>query len=181
MEKKTQNLLFGLIIVSLICSAFIYNQQKKVEHGIKMTLESIVGSSLFKIWSTYEAIASNPINKLTIEHLVDIHDKLSVMEANSETVDSATSTDLLNPINKNMIAITESIKNNYEENKRFTEDDQIKFSTFVQKTNELLSILTRAYYVPGSHEGAKVTLKMNNKEELIAFRDNLGKYMSSVQ
>lgn len=180
MVKKTQVILIGLFVLVLICSAFLYNQQKQVNR-MKMTLESIVGSSLFNIWSNYDSIISDKTNKLTIEHITDIHSKLSVSSAYSEIVDHATATALLSPINKNMLVLTESIKNSYEENEEFTDDDQAKYSMLVQQSHDLLSIMPKVYYVPESQEGAEVTLKINNKEELIKFRDKLKEYASSIE
>ncbi|BBH20178.1 hypothetical protein Back11_15230 [Paenibacillus baekrokdamisoli] len=181
MAKKTQPILLGLFILLLICSASVlYNHQYKVDHGTKLTVESIVGSSLFMIWSNYNSILENETDMLTIEHINDIHVKLSVIEAYSDTVGRSVNTQLLTPIGKDMKVITESMQKSYKENKKFTEQDQTKYATLINEITTLIPLIYKVYYVPESQEGAKVTLKVNNKEALIEFRDKLKNYVSNL-
>ncbi|MGM0879640.1 MAG: hypothetical protein ACQEXQ_01190 [Bacillota bacterium] len=65
------------------------------------------------------------------------------------------------------------MKRSYEKNKTFTEDDQAKKSKLMKEVTVLMPLISKVYYVPESHEGAEVTLKINNKEELIEFKVEL--------
>lgn len=181
LKKNTQTILWGLIIFLLIFSAsLLYSHQKKIDVGMKMKVEGLVGSSLFKIWSNYNSILEYGTDKLTIEHINDIYVRLSVIEAYSDIVGRSVNTQLLTPISADMKAITESIQKSYEENKEFTELDQTKYATLTKEITMLIPLIYKVYYVPETIEGGKVTLQVNNKEELVAFRDELNTYVSNM-
>lgn len=180
--KKYQSILLLILIVLLICSTlFLYSNQNKVEHGMKMSVESTVGSSLFKIWSNYNSILENETDTLTVEHIHNIHEKLSVIEAYSLIVGRLVNTQLLTPISADMKTITESMQKSYTENQSFTEQDQEKYSTLISRIDELMPLISKVYYVPEPVEGAKITLKVNDKKELLAFRNDLKTYVSSLE
>lgn len=181
LKMNTQTILWGVFILLLIFSAsLLYSQQKKNDDGMKMKVEGLVGSSLFKIWSNYNSILENETDKLTIEHINDIYVKLSVIEAYSDIVGRAVNTQLLTPISVDMKVITESIQKSYEKNKEFTVLDQTKYATLTKEITKLIPLINKVYYVPETIEGAKVTLQVNNKEELIEFRDKLNTYVSNI-
>lgn len=181
LKKNTQTILLGLFILLLILSAsLLYSHQKKIDDGMKMKVEGLVGSSLFKIWSNYNSILENETDKLTIEHINNIYVKLSVIEAYSDIVGRSVNSQLLTPISVDMKAITESIQKSYEENKKFTELDQTKYATLTNEITKLIPLIYKVYYVPETIEGAKVTLQVNKKEELVAFRDKLNTYVANM-
>jgi hypothetical protein len=181
MKKNTQKILLGLLILLLIFSAgILYSRLKKNDDEMKMKVEGIVGSSLFKIWNNYNSILENETNMMTIERINDIYVKLSVIEAYSDIVGHAVNTQLLTPISVDMKAITESIQKSYEENKEFTVLDQTKYATLTKEITELIPLINKVYYVPETIEGGKITLHVNNKEELLEFSDELSTYVSNM-
>ncbi|WP_419871386.1 hypothetical protein [Candidatus Pristimantibacillus sp. PTI5] len=180
MKKNTPTIVLGILILLIIFSAgILYSHLKKNDD--KMKVEGIVGSSLFKIWSNYNSILENETNMMTIEHINDTVVKLSVIEAYSDIVDRSVNTQLLTPISVDMKSITESIQKSFEDNKEFTALDQTKYVTLIKEITELLSLISKVYYVPASVEGAEVTLQINNKEDLTEFKNKLNDYVSNMK
>lgn len=175
-EKKTFTMVLRISILIIVCSAFLYNHQNKMKLG----LESVVGSSLFMIWSNYNSILTNQTQKLSLEKISDINQKLYAIEAYSHIVDQVVGYDLLRPIAKNMIVINESMKKSFEKNKTFTEDDQRKYSKLIAESNALIPLIYKTYYVPESIEGAEVSLKLNEYKGLVELNNRLSKYTTSL-
>lgn len=161
---------FVLLASSLV---YLYSEQQKVEHGMKMKVEGLVGTSLFRIWSGYDSMLDQDSAELEIEQVNDMVVKLAVVEAYSEIVDRAVNTLLLIPISIDMKAMIGSMQDSYEANGGFTEQDRSKFETLQKAITELIPLIHQVYYVPESVEGAEVTLQVNNTEELRAFMNKL--------
>ncbi|ANE48673.1 hypothetical protein SY83_02580 [Paenibacillus swuensis] len=169
-----------MIVLFIGLTNMFNNYRYKVDHGMKMTVESIAGHSLFMVRSTYDSILENETGTLTIEHIREIHTKLSVIEAYSDTVGRSVNTQLLTPITKDLKTISENMQQSYIENKQFTEADGTKYQTLLKKITALIPLIDKVYYVSDRY-GPKVTLNVNHKEELVKFRETLKKYVSTLK
>ncbi|KEQ24671.1 hypothetical protein [Paenibacillus tyrfis] len=126
-QKKTAFLLFVTFVLLWMMASILYDLYER-RQGNKMELESIAGHSLYRILSNYEEIVSNHNGPLTIQSVIAINRRLAAIEADSDTIDRATHTNLLNPIANNMLEITKNLEKSYREHNGFTETDRANYS-----------------------------------------------------
>jgi len=180
LNKKISLLRVTVFSIILIIFFITVNGLRKAEFESKNTLKSVVGNSLFKIQDNFKLIQASQM-ELTLEVIEQFNEKLLVIKAYADTVDLALSPNrLLNPIVKNMLAILRSIETSYTINLKFTEDDNIKYQALLEHIKTLLPLITKVYYDPASIEGAETTLKINNKDSLILYNDELSQYVSEL-
>lgn len=182
MKKRINSvyLLFALILIVIICSAFLYNNQNKIEKGTQMRLESIVGNSLYNIWHSYKTINSYNPEDLTMEKINELTTESSSIAVYSQITDRAVGTQLLSPIIANLTTIKDGIQKSYEKNNQFTNEDKEKYKAIIQFAGELHTLITDVYTVPDSVEGAKVSLKIDNQRKLVALGNRISHYISSL-
>lgn len=162
-----------MVALVLICTVLLIEHQKKVEQGTKMTLQSILGTSLFQIWSHYTdmlELKSEPLHEARIE---EMRLKLAAIEAYSKTADEAVRSQLLNPIAAKLLVLTDSIRESYAENGEFSEEDVEKYAIIMRDSEELIPLLYKVYYVPESVEGGEVTLDISDYDELVVLNNRL--------
>ncbi|MGV2685694.1 hypothetical protein GNF82_15225, partial [Clostridium perfringens] len=97
------------VALVLVCTVFLIEHQKKIEQGTQMTLQSILGTSLFQIWSHYTDILELKSMPLHEARLAEVRLKLAAIEAYSKTADEAVRSQLLNPIAAKFLALSDSI------------------------------------------------------------------------
>ncbi|KEQ22490.1 hypothetical protein [Paenibacillus tyrfis] len=175
MFKKNIVLLSIVIVLLLISASVIYEQQR--DKNIK--IESLVGYSLTTILNSYDKILDSKTDNLSIEYIIDLNRKLAQIEAYSDILDRAVGRSSIQPIVKSMLIITENMENSYKKNKNsFTQSDNEKYLTLVKEISNLIPLMYKTYYVPGSTEGGKVRLEVVEQQGIIEIRDRLNQYMT---
>lgn len=173
----------GLIVVILVCSTLLYNEQNRA-YSSKGTLESITGTSLYEVWYGYTTILEDKDKPITLNSINNLYTTISVVEAYSRTVDTAVHAELLSPIAKNMKVITERLQKSYGAQGGFTEADQTSLSMILTKAELLLDLLSEVYYVPEPHEGVKITLDIHKSDEyrqIIELNKELKQFIDSTK
>ncbi|SEL47474.1 hypothetical protein SAMN04488688_104144 [Paenibacillus sp. cl141a] len=162
-----------MVALVLACTVFLIEHQKKIEQGTKMTLQSILGTSLFQIWSHYTDILELKSMPLHEARLAEVRLKLAAIEAYSRTADEAVRSQLLNPIAGKFLALSDSIRESYAENGEFSEEDIEKYAIIMKDSEALISLMYKVYYVSDSVEGGEVNLDISDYDELVALNNRL--------
>lgn len=173
MSKSARWVWVWMVALVFVCAVVLVEKQKKIEQGAKLTLQSILGTSLAQIWSYYTDILELKSMPLHEARLAEVRLKLAAIEAYSRTADKAVHSQLLYPIAEKMLTLTDSIQDSYAENGHFLEVDEQKYAIIMRNSEVLLSLMSGVYYVPESQEGAEVTLDISNYEELVALNNRL--------
>ncbi|MFB5762272.1 hypothetical protein [Paenibacillus medicaginis] len=172
---KLTKLSVGLIVAVILAATFIlYNNQKKVEHGMQMKLESLAGNSLYEIWHNYTNISSS--NMLTQEKLENAQIKLSMVQAYSRVVDTSTNTDILESIAKHYIEKINGMSQNYKSTDSFSQKDEEEYRDIMKNIQNLLSLISQVYYDKKDIEGGKASLSINKNSyytQLIQYKNSL--------
>ena len=171
---KRYFIVLGVIAFIFICFIVFYQYKENNDHGMKAKVNTLMGHSVFGIWSTYNEIVNNN-SELTNDNLEDIYFKLSVMEGYSLTVDKVTETHLMVPITNSMISISKKLIENFEKQQSFTENDQEQYSDLLQYVNKMYSLIM-LYYIPNSEGKVSLTISQTNKNEIKIVRDELKEY-----
>ncbi|MGG4340825.1 hypothetical protein [Paenibacillus lautus] len=162
-----------MVALVLVCTVFLFGHQKKIEQGTKMTLQSILGTSLFQIWSHYTDILELKSMPLHEARLAEVRLKLAAIEAYSKTADEAVRSQLLNPIAAKFLALSDSIRESYVENGRFSDEDIEKYAIIMRDSEALIPLMYKVYYVSESVEGGEVNLDISDYGELAALNNRL--------
>ncbi|WP_391572009.1 hypothetical protein [Cohnella sp.] len=159
-----QLILFILIVVMAVSSIPLYFQAKEARNN-KIMFEGMVGHALFQIHSHYDSIKiSEPA---TIDELVNVHERLGIIQGYSETVDFAYHTPLLLPISKSLANTTDRIIFNYYKNQSFSEEDLENLSMVIRESKNIIPLIGKTYYVPEQNsESPKVRKKISGFEDL---------------
>ncbi|TKI63270.1 hypothetical protein FC756_18395 [Lysinibacillus mangiferihumi] len=157
----------SLVIITVL---IIFSYKTDGENA-KVTLESVVGNSLFKLLDNYEAIHST--KELSIDSIKEINVNLTSIEVTSGVIDLAVGQELLSPIANNLLKIMKDLENNYDQNKQFTEQDKEKYQKAITEIGVMISLIHEIYYVPNSKEGAEPKLKIENFGELKTVNNRL--------
>ncbi|MFB0842832.1 hypothetical protein [Paenibacillus oleatilyticus] len=173
MLKKNILWLSVMIVLLLISASVIYNQQ----NGKNLMVESLAGHSLTMILNSYDEILDSKTAILSIDYIMDINQKLARIEAYSDILDRAVDRSSIRPIAESMLSITKTIEKSYKRNNNsFTESDKEKYVTLLQEMSTLIPLMYKTYYVAGSTEGGKVTLKVAEQQRITEIRDRLNQY-----
>lgn len=160
-----------IVLTLLIISIFIVSSYKTEGEEIKIRLESIVGSSLFKLLDNYDAILAT--GELSIDSIKKINKNLTSIEISSDVIDQAVNQELLSPIARNLTKIVNDLENNYNKNKQFNEQDNEKYQKIITEINNIIPLIQEIYYVPNSKEGAEPKLEIENFDELKTVNNRL--------
>lgn len=163
--------MFFVALILVIITALIVSSYKTEGEDAKVTLESVVGNSLFKLLDNYDAILSK--KELSIESIKEINKNLTSIEASSDVVDLAVGQELLSPIANNLLKIMADLENSYDKNEQFNEQDQEKYKKAMEEIDTMIPLIQEIYYVPDSKEGAEVKLKIENFGELKTVNNRL--------
>lgn len=174
MSKSAKWVWVWIVALIVVCTVVVLEHQKRMEQGARMTLQSVLGTSLAQIWSHYTDILELKSMPLHEARLAEVRLKLAAIEAYSRTADKAVHSSLLNPIAEKMLTLSDSIRDSYAENGRFLEADEDKYALIMRDSEALLSLMSEVYYVPESQEGAEVTLNISNYDGLVALNKRLG-------
>lgn len=167
--KKFYMIFMALILV-IITILIIYSHKTEGEEA-RVTLESVVGNSLFKLLDNYDAILST--KELSIDSIKEIDKNLTSIEVSSGVVDLAVGQELLSPIANNLLKIMNDLENRYYKNKQFTEQDKEKYHKAIAEIDTMIPLIYKIYYVPNSKEGAEPKLEIENFDELKTVNNRL--------
>ncbi|MGE7929922.1 hypothetical protein [Lysinibacillus xylanilyticus] len=167
--KKSYMIFMALILV--IITVLIISSYKTEGEEAKVTLESVVGNSLFKLLDNYDAILST--KELSIDSIKEIDKNLTSIEVSSGVIDLAVGQELLNPIANNLLKIMNDLENRYYKNKQFTEQDKEKYQKAITEIDTMIPLIYKVYYVPNSKEGAEPKLQIENFDELKTINNRL--------
>jgi len=167
--KKSFMIFMALILV--IITVLIISSYKTEGEEAKVTLESVVGNSLFKLLDNYDAILST--KELSIDSIKEIDKNLTSIEVSSGVIDLAVGQELLNPIANNLLKIMNDLENRYYKNKQFTEQDKEKYQKAIIEIDTMIPLIYKVYYVPNSKEGAEPKLQIENFDELKTLNNRL--------
>lgn len=163
-KEIIQLILFILIVVMAVSSIPLYLQSKDDKEN-KIMFEGVVGHTLFQIYSNYDSIMNSEPN--TIDELMEVHETLSVIQGNSETIDFVYNTPLLLPISKSLAQVTDQVISNYRENQNFSEEDLKNIAMVIDEAKKIIPLIGQVYYVSGQNsESPKVKKKISNFEDL---------------
>lgn len=167
--KKSYMIFMALVLV--IITMLIITSYKTEGQEAKVTLESVVGNSLFKLLDNYDAILST--KELSIDSLKEIDGNLISIEVSSGVIDLAVGQELLSPIANNLLKIMNDLENRYYKNKQFTELDKEKYQKAITEIDTMIPLIYKVYYVPNSKEGAEPKLQIENFDELKTLNNRL--------
>jgi len=167
--KKSYMIFMALILV-IITVLIIFSYKTEGEEA-KVTLESVVGNSLFKLLDNYDAILST--KELSIDSIREIDKNLTSIEVSSGVIDLAVGQELLIPIANNLLKIMNDLENRYYKNKQFTEQDKEKYQKAITEIDTMIPLIYKVYYVPNSKEGAEPKLQIENFDELKTLNNRL--------
>ncbi|MCY9549626.1 hypothetical protein [Lysinibacillus xylanilyticus] len=167
--KKSYMIFMALILV-IITVLIIFSYKTEGEEA-KVTLESVVGNSLFKLLDNYDAILSS--KELSIDSIREIDKNLTSIEVSSGVIDLAVGQELLSPIANNLLKIMNDLENRYYKNKQFTEQDKEKYQKAITEIDTMIPLIYKVYYVPNSKEGAEPKLQIENFDELKTLNNRL--------
>jgi hypothetical protein len=153
-----------MILSLVIITALIISSYKTDGEDAKVTLESVVGNSLFKLLDNYDAILLT--KELSIDSIKEINKNLTSIEVSSGVIDLAVGQELLSPIANNLLKIMNDLENNYIKNEQFTEQDKEKYQKAITEIDIMIPLIHEIYYVPNSKEGAEPKLEIENFGEL---------------
>jgi len=163
-------MIFMALCLVIITVLIIFSYKTDGEDA-KVTLESVVGNSLFKLLDNYETIHSK--KELSIDSIKEINGNLISIEVSSGVIDLAVGQELLSPIANNLLKIMKDLENNYNQNKQFTEQDKEKYKKAMEEVDTMIPLIQEIYYVPNSKEGAEPKLKIENFGELKTVNNRL--------
>ncbi len=112
MRKRTRNILISFSVITLIISSiFLISQNITSDRDSKMKLESIIGNSVFEVWSFYHDLGN--LQDVDGKSIQEINNRLYRVESYSRVIDSGVSTELLAPIANKMNTQISAISSNY--------------------------------------------------------------------
>lgn len=170
--KKVYAIFSTTIILILILAIIFSTNTNKSE----LSLESVGGSSIYKIWEGYDMIRENSSEDFTIEAITELKENLISIEAYSNVVDNIVSEDLLQPIAANLLDINKNIEGNYKKNGELTEIDKESYTTINNEIKNILPLINKVYYIP-KKEG-RIRLEIKDFEELEDINIRLHDYLS---
>ncbi|MFD2115136.1 hypothetical protein [Paenibacillus yanchengensis] len=104
--------------------------------------------------------------------------------AYAETLDFALSPNepLLVPAVENMLQIVDYLKQQRDTDPlNWTLNYAQDYAKLLNFIETMAYPLSRVYYVPDSQEGAKISLTLRNIEDMIAYNETLGNYVSNLK
>ncbi|MFJ3387808.1 hypothetical protein [Lysinibacillus sp. NPDC086135] len=156
-------LIFMTLILVIIAVLIIYSYKTEGEEA-KVTLESVVGNSLFKLLDNYDTILSK--KELSIDSIKEIDKNLTSIEVSSGVIDLAVGQELLSPIANSLLKIMSDLKDRYDKSEQFSEQDKEKYKKAIAEIDAMIPLIYKVYYDPNSKEGAEPKLEIENFDEL---------------
>lgn len=163
-------LIFMTLILVIITVLIIYSYKTEGEEA-KVTLESVVGNSLFKLLDNYDAILSK--KELSIDFIKEIDKNLTSIEVSSGVIDLAVGQELLSPIANNLLKIMNDLEDRYDKSEQFTEQDKEKYKKAIAEIDTMIPLIYKVYYVPNSKEGAEPKLEIEDFDGLKTVNNRL--------
>lgn len=155
----------------MIIAALIISSYETEGEEAKVTLESIVGNSLFKLLDNYDAILSK--KELSIDSIKEIDKNLTSIEVSSGVIDQAVGQELLSPNANNLLKIMNDLEDRYDKSEQFTEQDKEKYKKAIVEIDTMIPLIYKVYYVPNSKEGAEAKLEIEDFDALKTVNNRL--------